>query len=92
MEFSQQEKDQLQKEANDIMKELLKTPQDQEREEESHYQPVKTTTQVRQLFIGNVKHVEYFVFWNEYTHTKCKIRNILKASFPCEVARYQRLV
>lgn len=58
MESSQQEKGQLQKEASNIMKELLKTPQDQE-QEESHYQPVKTTTQVRQLFIGNVKH-EYF--------------------------------
>jgi hypothetical protein len=51
---SSQENDQLQKEANDIMRELLKT-QENEQQQEPQYKPVKATTQVRQLFIGNVK-------------------------------------
>lgn len=51
---SQQENDLLQKEANEIMKELLNTPQKDQEHQAPHYQPTKTTTLVRQLFIGNV--------------------------------------
>ncbi|KAL7335401.1 hypothetical protein PS15p_200880 [Mucor circinelloides] len=75
MESSQQEKGQLQKEASNIMKELLKTPQDQE-QEESHYQPVKTTTQVRQLFIGNLP---FRVRWQDIKDLFRKAGTVLRA-------------
>ncbi|KAL9541756.1 hypothetical protein MBANPS3_008949 [Mucor bainieri] len=78
MAFVQQGGDQLQEEANDIMKELLKTPQQdqQAHHDEPHYQPTKTTTLVRQLFIGNLP---FRVRWQDIKDLFRKAGPVLRA-------------
>ncbi|GAN01676.1 RNA-binding domain-containing protein [Mucor ambiguus] len=76
MESSQQEGDQLQKEANDIMKELLKTPQQGHEHQETHYQPTKATTLTRQLFIGNLP---FRVRWQDIKDLFRKAGPVLRA-------------
>lgn len=72
---SSQENDQLQKEANNIMRELLKT-QENEQQQEPQYKPVKATTQVRQLFIGNLP---FRVRWQDIKDLFRKAGQVLRA-------------
>ncbi|KAK4517974.1 uncharacterized protein ATC70_001323 [Mucor velutinosus] len=76
MESSQQKSDQLQKEASDIMKELLKTPQQDQEHQEPQNQPIKTTTLVRQLFIGNLP---FRVRWQDIKDLFRKAGPVLRA-------------